>query len=280
MKFPAFSPINIKNNPVSLSVEELQISQIFPDLNQPRKTFDDNSLKELSCSIKKYGVLQPIIVCSKACGKYQIISGERRWRASKIAKINVIPAIVRESDSKKDMVISLIENIQREDINPIELARAFYRLKNDFNLSHEGIGHLVGKSRTTITNLSRLLTLPEEIQNLLVLGKLDMGHARAILVLSEDMQKEILNKIIVENLTVRDTEKLVCLAKQPHKNKLTFYEEKMQVWSSKLSKIFSKKVSIKINKNGRGKLLVNFSSPEEVDSLISSLVDKSVKDEI
>lgn len=280
MKFPAFDPIDIKNNAISLLVEELCTSQIFPDSDQPRKTFNESSLNDLASSIKKHGILQPIIVHLKSCDKYEIIAGERRWRAAKIAKIDKIPAIIRQSDPEKNTVISLIENIQRENINPIELAKAFFKLKNDYNLSHEEIGILVGKSRVTVTNLSRLLNLPEEIQELLISGKLDMGHARAILVLPKDEQEKIVDKIISENLTVRDTENLVCSFKQSNKNKFTFYKKEIDIWTSKLSKIFSSKVSIKMSENGRGKLLINFSSIEEIDSLVDELTDKNIKEKI
>jgi len=178
MKFPAFEPIDLKNNVDAFSVEELYLSKITPDKNQPRKNFHEIALEELASSIKQHGVIQPIIVRQLDAESYQIIAGERRWRASRIAGLKVIPAIVKTNEAQENVAISLIENIQREELNPIELAEAFYKLNKNHELSHEAIAAMVGKSRATVTNLLRLLNLSNEVRVLLVEGQLEMGHAR------------------------------------------------------------------------------------------------------
>ena len=273
MKFPAFEPIDLKYNVDAVSLEELYVSQIFPNPNQPRKNFKESALQELALSIKQHGVIQPIIVQKQSDERYQIIAGERRWRASKLVGLSVIPAIIENNTVEKNIAVSLIENIQREALNPIELAKAFQKLGNDYNLSHETIASMAGKSRTVVTNLLRLLNLCPEIQILLISGKLEMGHARALLTLPKDQQILFAKKITDKHFTVRDVEKLVQLTKNPKKNKPA-YSNEVKEWASKLSKILSSKVSVKINAEGEGSVVVHFSSPNEVDWLIERLSNK------
>lgn len=274
MRFPAFDAINLKQSIDTLLVDNLRLEHIVPDENQPRKKFHEDLLQELASSIKQYGVIQPIIVRQIGIEKYQIIAGERRCRASQLAGLEMIPAIVKTDKIKDDVAISLIENIQRKELNPVELAEAFYQLNNIHGLSHESIGIMVGKSRATITNLLRLLNLSTEIRNLLIDGKLEMGHARSLLTLPLEQQSIFAYKIIEKNLTVRDAEKIVQVFKAPlKKNKL--YDNEISVWVGKLSDIFSSKVTININEKGKGILAIHFSSPEEIDRLIEKLVTET-----
>ncbi|HEY2566766.1 MAG TPA: ParB/RepB/Spo0J family partition protein [Candidatus Aquirickettsiella sp.] len=274
MRFPAFDAINLKQSIDTLLVDNLRLEHIVPDENQPRKKFHEDLLQELASSIKQYGVIQPILVRQIGIEKYQIIAGERRWRASQLAELEMIPAIVKTDKIKDDVAISLIENIQRKELNPVELAEAFYQLNNIHGLSHESIGIMVGKSRATITNFLRLLNLSTEIRNLLIDGKLEMGHARSLLTLPLEQQSIFAYKIIEKNLTVRDAEKIVQVFKAPlKKNKL--YDTEISVWVGKLSDIFSSKVTININEKGKGILAIHFSSPEEIDRLIDKLVTET-----
>lgn len=272
MKFPAFEPIELKNDIESFKVAELQISQIIPDKQQPRKNFSAESLEELASSIKQHGVIQPIIVKKfPDTDKYQIIAGERRWRASSIAQLKKIPAIIQESTNEKNIAISLIENIQREELNPIELAEAFYQLNNGHGLSHEAIAIMVGKSRATISNVLRLLNLSKYVRDLLVNGKLEMGHARTLLTLPSDKQILLAKKIVEKNLTVRDAEKLVQLSKSSRDKKYNPYADVAEDWVDKLTKKLSSKVTVKINEKGEGRVVIQFHSPDEVDWIVEQL---------
>ena len=274
MKFPAFEPIDLKNNVDAFSVIELRLTQVIPDPNQPRKNFHEVLLGELAASIKQHGVIQPIIVKQIATEKYQIIAGERRWRASHLAGLTVIPAIIHNNKAQEDVAISLIENMQREELNPIELAGAFYQLNYDYGLSHEAIAAMVGKSRATVTNLLRLLTLPQAVRALLINGKLEMGHARSLLTLSAKQQAALAQKIVEKNLTVRDAEKLVQLHKLPKAEKVSSYASEVDAWVSTLTNSLSSKVAVNINEAGEGRVVIHFSSPDELDWLVDRLTEK------
>ena len=187
----------------------LKVSMIEPNKEQPRKKFDEDQLKELADSMKQYGVLQPLLVQKKG-NFYEIIAGERRWRAAKLAGLKEVPAVIREYDEQQKMEIALIENVQREDLNPIEEAMAYKCLMEEFHLKQEEIADRVSKNRTTITNSMRLLKLAEEVQKMLVEGVLSSGHARALLGL-EDKKAQVMmaERILAEGLSVRDVERLV-----------------------------------------------------------------------
>lgn len=272
MKFPAFTPIDLKNNEGAFSVVELPLTQIIPDPNQPRKHFQESALEGLASSIKQHGVIQPIIVRQVDAKSYQIIAGERRWRASRMAELAVLPAIVHTDEPQEDVAISLIENIQREALNPVELAEAFYKLNHDHGLSHEGIATLVGKRRATVSNLLRLLGLSGEARDLLVSGKLEMGHARCLLTLPSEQQAIFGKKIVEKSLTVRDAEKLVQRYKLPKQEKTRAYSQEVNTWIRKLTHRLSSKVAVNINEKGEGRVVIHFSSPEEVDWLVEQLV--------
>lgn len=269
MKFPAFEPIDLKNK---FGLSDLPIDQIFSDPNQPRKHFSQEALLELSESIKKYGVFQPIIVRSIAEKKYQIIAGERRWRASHLAGIKTIPALVKEDGDRDDSAISLVENIQREGLNPIEMAQAFSKLSDEHQLSHDEIAKMVGKSRTAISNTLRLLNLSDTVKSYLINGQLEMGHARSLLMLSSDDQLAFSKQIIEKNLSVRDTERLVQSVKRPshptqQKNQFELREKQFE---NKLSDIFMQSVSVKIDKNEKSRVVLSFSSVSELEKFVNT----------
>lgn len=276
MKFPAFDPIDLKNK---FELCDLFLDRIFPDPNQPRKNFTDASLFELSESIKKYGVLQPIIVREVSPEKYLIIAGERRWRASRIANLTFIPAIIKSDKQEDDAAISLVENIQREELNPIELAEAYLKLSKDYDLSHDEIAKIVGKSRVAITNTMRLMNLSDCVKKYLVDGKLEAGHARSLLTLSHDKQEAIALKIISENLTVRDSENVIRLLQKNNDtdSKITnpFFAEAKNL-EHELSHLFNAKVTVKVNPNGSGHFQVNFSSIKKIMSFIEKISELQV----
>ncbi len=276
MKFPAFEPIDLKSNVGAFSVEEINLLKISPDKNQPRKSFDEVALEELASSIKQHGVIQPIIVKQIDVERYQIIVGERRWRAAQIAGLAVIPSIVqKDKEIQENVAISLIENIQREELNPIELAESFYKLNKNYKLSHETIATMVGKSRATITNLLRLLNLSIEVRGMLIDGLLEMGHARALLTLPSEQQSALAQRIVENKLTVRDAERLVQLRRKPlGVKKATPYAGEADSWSKKLSQQLSSTVVVSINKKGEGKVVIHFASPEEAERLIHTILNE------
>lgn len=206
--------LTAKEDKQESELKKLKISDIFPDENQPRRDFAPEALEALAASIKEHGVLQPIVV-TKEEGKYKIVAGERRWRASKIAGLDKIPAIVRSLDSQNRLELSIIENAQREDLNPIELATAYAKLKNQFNLSDEDIAAKVGKSETSIQNTLRLLNLPEDVKRIMVKEKLTEGVMRPLVSRDEKTIKKVLPKIVEEGWTARKVERYF----QDHKPK-------------------------------------------------------------
>jgi ParB family chromosome partitioning protein len=282
MKFPAFEPIDLKNNPPSSEVMDLFVSQIEPDKNQPRKNFDDHTLEELALSIRQHGVIQPILVRDINEGKmYQIIAGERRWRAAKIVGLEKIPAIVREYNKVDRMAVSLIENIQRENLNPLEEAQAIQSLLEECYMTHGQVAENLGRSRTTVTNLLRLLALTDRVKEMIISGLLEMGHARALLSLSSEQQIEVAEIIIRKSLSVRETEKLVQNMNIPSQHQITKlspqFDKITKEWSAHLSKQLSSKVSMNFNQDGRGKVIIHFDSPEEAGWLMKHLSVKEAQ---
>lgn len=263
-----------KNGPLildSANLKQLALASIRPGSYQPRKHFDDEALQELAGSIGKQGVLQPILV-KKSVDGYEIIVGERRWRAAKIAGLLQIPAIICNIGNEAALAFGLIENIQRKELNAIEEAQAFHRLLTEFSLTHEEVANYVGKSRTTVTNLLRLLSLPEDVQSLIVNGELDMGHARTILTLGDNDMRFVIREIIDKQLSVRDVEKLVCNLKSRYlvkQKSQSVYNEKIVELEKKLSNKFYAKVKIKLNETTGGKVLIFFDAIEEIEKLIN-----------
>jgi len=258
-------------------VLHLEINRIFPG-EQPRKIFRDNSLKELAASIKEKGVLQPIIVSRLGDGSFRLIAGERRWRASQIAGLKKIPAIVKNVASKEALEIALIENIQREDLNPVETAEAFNRLLKDFNLTQEELSEKVGKERATVANYLRLLKLPEEIKSLISDGSLSMGHARAVLSIEgRAHQIEAVRKIITKGLSVREAEALAKNISLAGTKKLKGHKAhkapEIASLEDKLIKSLGTKVRIHHKGKKGGKIEIEYYSLDELDRLLEILMD-------
>lgn len=252
---------------------KIRISQIEPNREQPRKAFDEDSLIELSESIKQYGVLQPLLVQKKE-NYYEIIAGERRWRAAKLAGVKDVPVIIKDYSSQEIMEIALIENIQREDLNPIEEAKAYQRLIKDYHLKQDEVAEKVSKSRAAITNSLRLLKLDERVQDMVMEGKLSNGHARTIIGIEDgDRQYFIAQKIFDEKLSVRETEKLMKELDRPAKEP----KEKPQndfVYrdlEDKIKKIMGTKVVIKNKNNNKGKIEIEYYSQEELERIYEML---------
>jgi ParB family chromosome partitioning protein len=253
----------------SQRIEEIDTNLICPNPNQPRKVFEQDKLDELTESIKKYGVIQPIIV--RRDGEfYTIIAGERRWRACKNANIKSIPCIVRDIENKNASEIALIENLQREDLNPIDEANAYEYIMERFGITQEEVSSIVGKSRVYVTNIMRLSNLDDYVKSKIVSNEISAGHGRAILSLPAESQVTLTDKIIKEDLSVRDVEKLVRDSKkprrriEPEKDKFIVNVEEM------LSERFSSKVNIKKNKN-KGKIEIAYASIEDLNRILDLL---------
>lgn len=283
MKFPAFEPINLKNDTQSFEAVDLVLSKIEPDINQARKNFSENSLEELASSIRLHGIIQPILVREIDNGKkYQIIAGERRWRAAKIVGLEKIPAIIKEYDKANRMAVSLIENIQRENLNPLEEAQAIQSLLEECYMTHSQVAESLGKSRTTVSNLLRLLALTGKVKVMINSGLLEMGHARALLSLSSEQQIEIAELIISKALSVRETEKVVQRINMPLLKQKIFIspelKKKIKEWEINLSKQLSSKVDVQLGGDGKGKLIINFESMDEADWLINHIRANKTED--
>lgn len=255
---------------------KVPINKVEPNKTQPRKEFDEDALLELSESIKQYGVLQPLLVQQRD-GFYEIIAGERRWRAAKNAGLKEVPVIIKNLSEQEIVEISLIENIQRENLNPIEEALAYKRLLREFNLKQDEVAERVSKSRTAVTNTMRLLKLNEKVQQMIVDEMISTGHARALLGISDlEMQYTVAQKIFDEKLSVRETEKLVKKIqngedekKQNSENKL---DEKLRIIYADLEEqmkgIFGTKVKINSKNSGSGKLEIEYYSQSELERII------------
>ena len=249
----------------------LDIDRIFPGEQQPRKTFRDDPLKELAASIKEKGVIQPVIVSRVGDGTFRLVTGERRWRATALAGLKKIPALIKNMASRDSLEIALIENIQREDLNPIETAEAFSRLITDFNLTQEDLSEKVGKDRATIANYLRLLKLPEEIKPLIYNGSLSTGHAKAILAVDGKVnQLEVARKIIKKGLSVREAEVLSRKISRPPKVKSN-KDPQISSLEEKLIKSLGTKVRI-LNKGKKGKIEIEYYSLDELDRLLEILL--------
>jgi ParB family chromosome partitioning protein len=249
----------------------LDIDRVFPGEQQPRKTFRDDSLKELAASIKEKGVIQPVIVSRVGDGTFRLVTGERRWRATALAGLKKIPALIKNMASRDSLEIALIENIQREDLNPIETAEAFSRLITDFNLTQEDLSEKVGKDRATIANYLRLLKLPEEIKPLIYNGSLSTGHAKAILAVDGKVnQLEVARKIIKKGLSVREAEVLSRKIAKPPKVKSN-KDPQISSLEEKLIKSLGTKVRI-LNKGKKGKIEIEYYSLDELDRLLEILL--------
>ena len=276
-----------KENPVKTaakdenSVQEtlVKITKVEPNREQPRKNFDEDALQELADSIKQFGLLQPILVQDRKT-YYEIIAGERRWRAAKLAGLKEVPVIIRDYTEQEIVEISLIENIQREDLNPIEEAQAYKRLLTEFNLKQDEVAERVSKSRTAVTNSMRLLKLCDEVQQMIIDDMISTGHARALITIEDpEQQYTIAQRVFDEKLSVRDVEKLVKDFNKPQKAKKEAVEDKSldiiyQDVEEKLKQSLGTKVSIASKGNGAGKLEIEFYTHDDLDKIIELLTRK------
>ena len=256
-------------------VQVMKINEVEPNRDQPRKNFDEDALLELSDSIKQFGVLQPLLV-RKRKDYYEIIAGERRWRAAKLAGVKEVPVIEKEYTDQEILEIGLIENIQRENLNPIEEAIAYKRLLEEFNLKQDEVAERVSKSRTAVTNSMRFLKLSDKVQQMIIDDMISTGHARALLAIDDpELQYTLANKIFDEKLSVRETEKLVKEIKNPKKPK-----EKKPVANSfiyqdleeKMKSVFGTKVSIASKGKGKGKIEIEYYSDDELEHLFDMMM--------
>ena len=250
----------------------VKISMVEPNPNQPRKQFDEDALLELSESVKQYGILQPLLVSGKK-DYYEIIAGERRWRAAKLAGLKEVPVIVKEFSEQELVEISLIENIQREDLNAVEEAMAYKRLMDEFHLKQDEIADRVGKSRTAVTNSMRLLKLSAKVQQMLIDEMITAGHARAILAVSDmEKQESLAMRVFDEKLSVRETEKLVkAVLAPPKENKPHSYSAEDAAYENleeKMKSIMGTKVLIHRKKNDKGKIEIEYYSRDELERII------------
>ena len=269
------------NSSSDLRIEKLPINQLQPGQYQPRQQFEDQALNELADSIKVQGVVQPIVVRLLSADTYEIIAGERRWRASKIAGLEKVPVVIRQADSQATLAMALIENIQREDLNPIETAIGLKRLVKEFDLTQQQVADAVGRSRAAVSNLLRLLKLPENIQNALHDGLLSMGHARAIISLPEDIQKQLADKSIEKGWSVREMEEAAQQVLVPKKLKrdakkraLPNYDEVIK-GQEQITKVLDAKVKIAHKENGRGKIEIPYKDFDELNRLLGLM--RSIK---
>lgn len=254
------------------TLRELKVEQLRPGKYQPRSHMDEAALNELAASIKAQGVIQPILARELAGGGYEIIAGERRWRAAQIAGLNLVPVLVRKVEDNAALAMALIENIQRENLNPLEEAVGIQRLIDEFLMSHQTAADAVGRSRSATSNLLRLLKLPQVIQDMVMVGQLDMGHARALLALDGVQQITAANKIVADGLSVREAEKLVqhLLNPQPVHVKEKPDRDILNLQES-LSQRIGTSVQIKVGNKGAGKLVIDYSSHDHLDELIARL---------
>ena len=259
------------------SEKMVKITKIEPNREQPRKNFDEESLNELADSIKHFGLISPILVQDRK-SHYEIIAGERRWRAAKIAGLKEVPVIIREYTDREIAEISLIENVQREDLNPIEEAAGYKRLIEEFKLKQEEVAECVSKSRSAITNSLRLLKLSEKVQQLLINNEISMGHARALLAVEDTTKQiELAERVVKENLSVRDIERIVKNLDKPVKEKASLDEQLQAIYSSyeeRMKQSLSTKVAISpsLKKKGAGKLEIDFYSTEDFERIVDKLM--------
>lgn len=270
-----------KNDLQQGPVTFVKITKIEPNREQPRKNFDEDALLELADSIKQYGVIQPIVVQDRK-DHYEIIAGERRWRAAKLAELKEVPVIIKNYTEQEIVEISLIENIQREDLNPIEEAQAYKRLLTEFNLKQDEVAERVSKSRTAVTNSMRLLKLCDEVQQMVINDMLSTGHARALLAIENpEEQYTIAQQVFDEKLSVRDVEKLVKNLHKPSKTKKKLDDKALEIIykdiEDKLQQALSTKVSVTSKGDGAGKLEIEFFSHDDLDRLMDLLLTEKTR---
>ena len=256
---------------------ELAINSLQPGKYQPRGEVDEVALVELAESIKKQGLLQPLLVREISPGRYEIIAGERRWRACQLAGMAAVPVVLRQVDDETAMAMALVENLQREDLNAMDQARAMHRLTTEFALTHQQIAELLCKSRAAVSNYLRLLNLSSDVRRMLEHGDLDMGHARCLLMLDESQQYQVAQLVVAKNLSVRETEALVSRVKagdvsaqQTKVEVALMFEKEIQTLAQKLQT----KVKIKSGKAGKGMLIIHYNDRQTLQQMIGQLISE------
>lgn len=256
-------------------VKEVSIEKLTAGKYQPRRYFDQDALEALASSIKAQGIIQPIVVRSvKGQDQFEILAGERRWRASQLAGLKTVPVIFKEMTDQEALAVALIENIQRENLNPVETAIALKRLIEEFELTHQEAGDVIGKSRSSITNTLRLLELDEVVQTYLAEMKLDMGHARSLLALPKPKQIEVANRVVNEQLTVRETEQIVkamMAGTKPAPKKAVKKDQDVVNLERALSEFLGAVTEIKNKKAGKGEVVIRYNSLEELDGILGKI---------
>ncbi|GAA0668971.1 ParB/RepB/Spo0J family partition protein [Rheinheimera tangshanensis] len=271
-------PVSDQQNGANLSsaqqseLQKLPIEWLKPGKYQPRKDMSQDALDDLASSIRSQGVIQPIVVRQIGEQSYEIIAGERRWRASQLAQLDVIPCIIKDVPDEAAVAIALIENIQREDLNAMEEAIALQRLLSEFELTHQQVADAVGKSRTSVTNLLRLNQLNDDVKLLLEHGDIEMGHARALLALDSFQQSDTARIVAAKQMTVRDTENLVRRLLEPAPEATPKVKDPdVSSLEQRLSERFAAPVEINYNKKGKGNLVISYSSLDELEGILSKL---------
>jgi len=253
-------------------LQNLPIEQLEPGKYQPRKDMSAEALEELSNSIRAQGIIQPIVVRTLSDDRFEIIAGERRWRAAQLAEIDTVPCLIKNVADESAVAIALIENIQREDLNAMEEAIALDRLLTEFELTHQEVAEAVGKSRTTVTNLLRLNNLNEDVKTLLEHGDIEMGHARALLALENDLQTTTARTVVAKEMTVREAEALVKKVQEPEKEKVEIAKDPNTLsLEQRLAERLGSQVSISHNKKGKGKLVISYTNLEELDGIVAQI---------
>lgn len=268
------APQSTDAQPGSSGVSDIPVEHIQPGRYQPRTDFEPESLGELANSIRAQGVIQPIVVRSISDNRYEIIAGERRWRAAQQAGLAAIPVVVREVDDESAVAMALIENIQREDLNPMEEATALSRLQSEFELTQQQIADAVGKSRSTVANILRLMSLQSDVQTLLQRGDLDMGHARCLLALPAEQQRQAARQVVARELSVRQTEALVRSLQagiQPGVRASQAQDPDIRRLQDELSGTLGAKVTIEHRAGGKGKVVLNYGSLDELDGILAHI---------
>lgn len=255
------------------TLRQLPIDRIQRGRYQPRTDMHPERLQELADSIRAQGVVQPIVVRTCGEGHYELIAGERRWRAAQLAQLDEIPAVIRNVPDHAALALALIENIQRENLNALEEAQAYYRLLNEFEMTHQQVADAVGKSRTTITNLLRLLDLNDDVKIFLENGDLEMGHARALLGLKGELQSKAAQEVVARGLSVRETERLMQRLQNPAtvKPKVAPLDPDVRRLQDDLSQRIGAAVRIQHSRHGKGKVLINYNSLEELEGILAHI---------
>jgi len=266
--------VAVKNaaEPTNSELQKLPIEFLHSGKYQPRKDMSEEALEELASSIRSQGIIQPIVVRPIAQNSFEIIAGERRWRAAQIAKLETVPCIIKDVPDEAAVAIALIENIQREDLNAMEEAVALNRLLNEFELTHQQVADAVGKSRTTVTNLLRLNNLNSDVKILLEHGDIEMGHARCLLALEGEAQSDAARLAVAKALTVRETEKLVRSILEPVPAKeIAEKDPDVKQLEQQLAENLGAKVEINYNKKGKGKLVISYTNLDELDGILNRI---------